>query len=85
MRLDCRLYVRGLALAATLFVALGLNSASYAQSLNALANMKNAEFVLDLSWPRTLPPPATHSVAHPPRKIVRSINQKPTRLWEVLR
>jgi len=59
MRLDCRLYVRDLALAATLFVALGLNSAPYAQSLNALANMKNPKFVLDLSWPKTLPPPPT--------------------------
>jgi hypothetical protein len=54
MRLDCRLYVRELALAATLFVAPGLNSASYAQSLNASANIKNPKFVLDLSWPKTL-------------------------------
>lgn len=66
MRLDCRVYVRDLALAATLFVALGLNSAPYvyAQSLNVLANMKNPKFVLDLSWPKTSPAPATYSVAH---------------------
>jgi hypothetical protein len=53
MRVDCGYYVRDFALAATLFGAL-VNSASYAQRLNALANMKNPKFVLDLSWPKTL-------------------------------
>ena len=94
MRVDCRHYVRDLALAATLFAALGLTSAAYAQSLNALANIKNPKFVLDPSWPKPLPAPVTNGVAHPwvqgeqlrrpefnrvgPCKIVRSINQKPT-------
>jgi hypothetical protein len=53
MRVDCGYYVRDFALAATLFGAL-VNSASYAQRLKALANMKNPKFVLDLSWPKTL-------------------------------
>ena len=47
MRVDCRPYVRDLAFAATRLGALGLNSAAYAQSLNAFANMKNPKFVLD--------------------------------------
>ena len=54
MRVDRRHYVRDLALVATLFGALGLNSAAYAQSLNAFANMKNPKFVLDPSWPKPL-------------------------------
>ena len=41
MGVDCRHYVRDLALAATLFAALGLTSAAYAQSLNAAANIKS--------------------------------------------
>jgi len=54
MRVDCRHYVRDLALAATLFAALGLTSAAYAQSLNASANIKNPKFVLDPSWPQAV-------------------------------
>ena len=54
MRVDCRHYVRDLAFAATLLGALGLNSAAYAQSLDAFANMKNPKFVLDPSWPKPL-------------------------------
>ena len=48
MRVDCGHCVCELALAASVIGALGLNSAAYAQSLNALANMKNPKFVLDL-------------------------------------
>jgi hypothetical protein len=55
MRVDCRYYVRDLALAATLFGALELDSAAYAQSLNALAKLKNPKFVLDPAWPKPLP------------------------------
>ena len=55
MRVDCRHYVRELALAVTLLGALGLNSAAYAQSLNAFANMKNPKFVLNPSCPKPLP------------------------------
>ena len=54
MRVDRRRYVRDLALAAPLFGARGLNSAAYAQSLNAFANMKNPKFVVDQSWPKPL-------------------------------
>ena len=65
MRVDYRLYVRDLALAATLiFGAVGWNSAADAQSLNALANMKTPSFVLDPSWPKPLPAPVTNGVAH---------------------
>src|SRR5262249_1976916 len=64
MQVDCRLYVRDLALAAILFAAAGLNTAAYAQSLNALANMKTPSFVLDPSWPKPLPAPVTNGVAH---------------------
>ena len=94
MRVDCRHYVRDLALAAALFGVLGLNSAAYPQSLNTLANIKNPKFVLDPSWPKPLPAPVTNGVAHPwvqgeqlrrpefnrvgPCKIARSTNQKPT-------
>ncbi|MGC2717323.1 MAG: hypothetical protein WA366_28520, partial [Pseudolabrys sp.] len=62
---DYRLYVRDLALAATLIIgAVGWNSAADAQSLNALANMKTPSFVLDPSWPKPLPAPVTNGVAH---------------------
>jgi hypothetical protein len=65
MPVDCRLYVRDLALAATLIIgAVGWNSAADAQSLNALANMKTPSFVLDPSWPKPLPAPVTNGVAH---------------------
>ena len=40
------------ALAATLFGAVGLNPAGYAQGLNILANVKNPKFVLDPSSPK---------------------------------
>jgi hypothetical protein len=55
MRVDCRPYVRDLALATTRLGALGLNSAAYAQSLNAFAHLKNRKFVLDPSWPEPFP------------------------------
>ena len=55
MRVDRRRYVRDLALAAPLFGARGLNSAAYAQGLNALADVKNPKFVLDPSSPEPLP------------------------------
>ena len=64
MPVDCRRNVRDLALAATLFAALGLTSAAYAQNLNALNNMKTPSFVLDPSWPKPLPAPVTNGVAH---------------------
>ena len=65
MPVDYRLYVRDLALAATLIIgAVGWNSAADAQSLNALANMKTPSFVLDPSWPKPLPAPVTNGVAH---------------------
>ena len=54
MRVDCRPCVRDLAFAATRLGALGLNSAAYAQSLNAF-NLKNPKFVLDPSCPEPLP------------------------------
>jgi len=88
MRVDFRHYVRDLVLAATLFGVLGLNSAAYAQSLNAPANIKNPKFVLDPSWPMPLPAPVTNGEGEQlrrpefnsvrPCKIVRSINQKLT-------
>jgi hypothetical protein len=56
MRVDCRRhYFRDLALAATLFGVLRLDLAAYAQSLNALAKLKNPKFVLDPSLPKPLP------------------------------
>ena len=55
MRVDRRRHVRDLALAAPLFGARGLNSAAYAQGLNALADVKNPKFVLDPSSPEPLP------------------------------
>jgi hypothetical protein len=55
MRVDCRHYTRDLAPAATRLGALGLNSAAYAQSLNAFANIKKPKLVLDPSWPKPLP------------------------------
>lgn len=64
MRVDCRPYVRGLALAATLFGAVGLNSAANAQDLHALDNMKYPTFVVDPSWPKPLPSTVTNGVAH---------------------
>jgi hypothetical protein len=65
MRVDCRLYVRDLALAATLFAAVGLSSAAYAGDQNSLENMKYPKFALDPSWPKPLPAPVTNGVAHP--------------------
>jgi len=65
MPVDCRLYVRNLALVASLIIgAVGWNSAADSQSLNALANMKTPRFVLDPSWPKPLPAPVTGGVAH---------------------
>ena len=64
MRVDCRLYVRDLALAAILFAAVGLNSAAYAENQNGLENMKNPKFALDPSWPKPLPATTTNGVAH---------------------
>ena len=43
MRVDCGHCVCELALGASVIGALGLNSAAYAQSLNALANMKKSK------------------------------------------
>lgn len=43
MRADFRHYARDLALAAALLGALGLNSASHAQSLDAFANIKKSK------------------------------------------
>jgi hypothetical protein len=51
MRVDCRHYVRDLALAATRPGALGLNSAACAQSPNAFANVK----IQNPSWFRRGP------------------------------
>ena len=64
MQVDCRLYVRDLALAAILFGAVGLSSAAYAGDQNSLENMKNPKFALDPSWPKPLPS-TTNGVAHP--------------------
>ena len=66
MRVDCGHYVRDLALAASVIGALGLNSAPYAQSLNALANMKKSEVRLG-------------SVAV--QAVVGSCYQRRTHLW----
>ena len=65
MRVDCRLYVRDLALAAILFGAVGLSSAAYAGDQNSLENMKNPKFALDPSWPKPLPSTTTNGVARP--------------------